>query len=57
MTKYDQILKEKHYQFSGYRFYGGIIEIMERVWIINNPINVLELPIIMITEQNVGYIN
>lgn len=55
MDKFDRILKERHYQIPVYRFYGAIIEIMERVWVINNPINVLELPIIMITKQNTGY--
>lgn len=57
IDRFERILTERHYQILRNRFFGFFIEFLERVWIINNPINILELPIVFVTNQNKGYIN
>lgn len=55
IDKFESILQERRYAVLHNRFFGFFIEFLERVWIINNPINALELPVAFVTDQNKGY--
>lgn len=55
IEEFRKVLIEKHYEILRNRFFGWFIELLERVWLINNSINVLELPLAFVTEQNSGY--